>query len=158
MRLTDTQIKRIKPNIKPYKVSDGGGLFLWVTPSGGKIWRWTYRHEGRAKLMTFGKYPHVPLSLARERHAEARKLLATGTDPMAERAYRRLTTAGGGTGLQGLPVVHVGDGFPSASANVVTNKVAKSKTYFLMGEQLLFFLSNYVILCWNRSGLGRLLW
>jgi integrase len=85
MRLTDTQIKRIKPDTKPYKVSDGGGLFLWVTPSGGKIWRWTYRHEGRAKLMTFGKYPDVPLSLARERHAEARKLLANGLDPMAQR-------------------------------------------------------------------------
>ena len=62
MRLTDIQIKRIKPDTKPCKVSDGGGLFLWVTPSGGKIWRWTYRHEGRAKLMTFGKYPDVPLS------------------------------------------------------------------------------------------------
>ena len=85
MRLTDIQIKRIKPGTKPYKVSDGGGLFLWVTPAGGKIWRWAYRHEGRAKLMTFGKYPDVPLSLARERHAEARKLLATGIDPMAER-------------------------------------------------------------------------
>ena len=64
MRLTDIQIKRIKPGAKPHKVSDGGGLFLWVTPAGGKIWRWTYRHEGRAKLMTFGKYPDVPLSLA----------------------------------------------------------------------------------------------
>lgn len=85
MRLTDVQIKRIKPKAKPHKVSDGGGLFLWVTPSGGKIWRWTYRFEGRAKLMTFGAYPDVPLSLARERHASARKLLATGTDPMVER-------------------------------------------------------------------------
>ena len=77
--------ERIKPKTKPYKVSDGGGLFLWVTPSGGKIWRWTYRFEGRAKLMSFGSYPDVPLSLARERHLEARKLLATGTNPMAER-------------------------------------------------------------------------
>ena len=85
MRLTNIQIKRIKPSTKPYKVSDGGGLFLWVTPAGGKIWRWAFRYEGRSKLMTFGKYPEVPLSLARERHAEARKLLATGTDPMAER-------------------------------------------------------------------------
>jgi integrase len=85
MKLTDIQIKRIKRSAKPHKVSDGGGLFLWVTPSGGKIWRWTYRHEGHAKLMTFGKYPDVSLSLARERHAEARKLLASGVDPMAQR-------------------------------------------------------------------------
>ena len=85
MKLTDTQIKRMKQRPKPFKVSDGGGLFLWVTPSGGKIWRWSYRHEGRAKLMAFGRYPDVPLALARERHAEARKLLASGVDPMAER-------------------------------------------------------------------------
>ncbi|MGB0123981.1 MAG: integrase arm-type DNA-binding domain-containing protein [Silvibacterium sp.] len=85
MKLTDIQIKRIKPSTKPYKVSDGGGRFLWVTPSGGKIWRWTYRHGGRAKLMTFGKYPDVSLSQARERHADARKLLASGVDPMAQR-------------------------------------------------------------------------
>ena len=52
MRLTDIQIKRIKPGTKPYKVSDGGGLFLWVTPAGGKIWRWAFRYEGRSKLMT----------------------------------------------------------------------------------------------------------
>jgi integrase len=85
MKLTDTRIKRIKPVTKPFKASDGGGLFLWVTPSGGKIWRWTYRHAGRAKLMTFGKYPDVPLVMARERHMAARKLLAAGVDPMAER-------------------------------------------------------------------------
>ena len=83
--MTDTQIKRVKPNTKPYKVSDGCGLFLWATPSGGKVWRWANRHEGRGKLMTFGKYPDVPLALARERHTEARKVLATSTDPMAER-------------------------------------------------------------------------
>ena len=85
MKLTDIQIKRVKPSAKPHKVSDGGGLFLWVTPSGGKIWRWTYRHEGKAKLMTFGKYPDISLAQARERHAEARKLLATRVDPMAHR-------------------------------------------------------------------------
>jgi hypothetical protein len=62
MKLTDIQIKRIKPSTKPHKASDGRGLFLWVTPSGEKIWRWTYRHEGKAKLMTFGKYPDVSLS------------------------------------------------------------------------------------------------
>jgi hypothetical protein len=51
MKLTDTQIKRIKRGSTPYKLSDGGGLFLWVTPSGEKIWRWTYRHGGKTKLM-----------------------------------------------------------------------------------------------------------
>jgi hypothetical protein len=81
MALTDTQIKKIKTKDKPFKVSDGGGLYLWATPSGGKLWRWSYRHEGKQKVMTFGRYPDVPLALARERHSEARKLLATGRRP-----------------------------------------------------------------------------
>jgi integrase len=85
MALTDITIRKIRPTDKPHKVSDGGGLFLWVTPAGGKLWRWSYRHEGKQKLMTLGKYPDVPLALARERHSEGRKLLATGTDPMAQR-------------------------------------------------------------------------
>ena len=57
MALTDIQIKKAKTATKPYQMSDGGGLYLWVTPSGGKLWRWSYRHEGKQKLMTFGKYP-----------------------------------------------------------------------------------------------------
>jgi len=60
-------------------------MYLWVTPAGGKLWRWAFRYEGRAKLMTFGRYPDVPLALARERLAEARRILATGIDPMEQR-------------------------------------------------------------------------
>ena len=85
MALTDTGIKKAKAAEKSYRMSDGGGLYLFVTPAGGKIWRWKYRHEGAEKLMTFGKYPDVSLALARERHAEARKLLSGGIDPMVER-------------------------------------------------------------------------
>jgi integrase len=110
MRLTDIQIKRIKPETKPYKASDGGGLFLWVTPSGGKIWRWTYGHEGRAKLMTFGKYPDVALSLARERHAAARKLLATGTDPMVERKSEKAAAENSFQSVAHLWLEHWQDG------------------------------------------------
>jgi len=85
MALTDIGIKKAKITEKPYRLKDSGGLFLFVTPTGGKIFRWKYRYEGKQKLMTFGKYPDVSLVLARERHAEARKLLATGVDPMAQR-------------------------------------------------------------------------
>jgi len=110
MKLTDVQIKRIKPNAKPYKVSDGGGLFLWVTPSGGKIWRWTYRMERRAKLMTLGKYPDVPLVLARERHTEARKLLATGVDPMGERKAEKAASENSFQSVANLWFEHWQDG------------------------------------------------
>ncbi len=66
-------------------MNDGEGLYLWVTPSGGKLWRWGYRFEGKEKLMSHGKCPDVSLALARERHSEGRKLLTTGVDPMARR-------------------------------------------------------------------------
>jgi hypothetical protein len=88
--LTDTKIKSAKAQDKPYKLSDSSNLYLWVTPSGGKIWRWAYRLDGKWKLMTLGKYPVVPLSLARDRHGDARKLLATGIDPMAQRKARKI--------------------------------------------------------------------
>jgi hypothetical protein len=85
MALTDTEIRRAKAMEKAYSMSDGGGLYLWITPAGGKLWRWGYCYEGKEKLMSFGKYPDVTLALARERHGAARKLLATGVDPMAQR-------------------------------------------------------------------------
>ena len=85
MSLTDTEIRKSKPGEKAYRLPDGKGLFLFVTPTGGRLWRWKYRHGGMQKLMTLGKYPDVPLALARDRHAEARRLLATGVDPMEQR-------------------------------------------------------------------------
>jgi integrase len=85
MALTDTEIRKSRPQDKPYKLSDGAGLYIWVTPSGGRKWRASYRHEGKQKTMTYGGYPEVSLSLARDRHRGARKLLAEGTDPMGQR-------------------------------------------------------------------------
>jgi integrase len=91
MALTDTVVRKSRPKHTAYRLSDGGGLYLQVTPAGGKLWRWKYRYDGREKLMALGIYPDVPLSLARERHAEARKLLAQGIDPMAQRKADKAT-------------------------------------------------------------------
>jgi integrase len=66
-------------------MADGHGLFMRVTPAGGKRWRWKYRFDGAQKEMSFGQYPGVSLQAARERHAEARKLRAEGVDPMVQR-------------------------------------------------------------------------
>ena len=85
MALTDTEIRRSKPDESPYKLSDGGGLHLLVTPTGGKLWRWKYRFDGAEKLMALGRYPEVALADARERRDAARKRLANDIDPMAER-------------------------------------------------------------------------
>ena len=92
MSLTDTEIKKAKPGDKPYKMADGGRLYLLVNPSGGKLWRWAYNFEGKQKLMAFGKYPEVSLSRARERHAKQRAILADGIDPMAQKKTLKTAT------------------------------------------------------------------
>lgn len=85
MALTNTEIRRSKPGDAVYKLSDGHGLYLLVKPNGGRLWRWKYRFDGKEKLMALGTYPEHSLADARERHARARKQLANGIDPMAER-------------------------------------------------------------------------
>jgi integrase len=85
MALTDVEIRRTKAREKAYRLSDSGGMYLWVTPAGGKLWRWAYVYEGKEKLMSFGRYPDVSLAIARERHGDARRLLVSGVDPMAQR-------------------------------------------------------------------------
>lgn len=79
--LSDAKARNAKPKAKPYKISDGEGLFLLVTPAGGKYWRLKYFFAGKEKLLALGVYPDVTLADARERRAQARKVLATGKDP-----------------------------------------------------------------------------
>ena len=85
LALTIKEIDGAKPTHKPYKLADGGGLCLLIPPSGAKLWRWRYRVDGKEKMMALGEYPLVSLKEARERHSDARKALANGIDPMAER-------------------------------------------------------------------------
>lgn len=91
MSLTDTAIKKAKPGDKPVKLSDGKGLYLLVNPISSKLWRWKYRFLGKEKVMSLGAYPDVSLAQARDGMAAARKLLASGTDPMAQRATDKIT-------------------------------------------------------------------
>ncbi len=85
MPLTDTAIRNAKPTGKPFKLFDDRGLFLLVTPSGGKWWRIKYRFDGKEKTLSMGIYPDVTLAKARDRRDELRKLLADGIDPGAHR-------------------------------------------------------------------------
>jgi len=85
MKLTDVAIRRLKPKDKPYKISDGKGLFLLVTTTGSRWWRLKYRWAGKEKLLSLGIYPDVSLAMARARRDEARSLLAAGTDPSSAR-------------------------------------------------------------------------
>jgi integrase len=90
MALTDVKVRTAKPDENAYGLADTGGLYLLVTPSGGKLWRWNYRYDGKQKTMSFGKYPDVSLADARDAHQEARKALANGDDPMAQRKAERI--------------------------------------------------------------------
>jgi hypothetical protein len=81
MALSDVNVRNEKPGTKQKKLFDGDGLFLLVTPQGGKCWRFKYRFGGKEKLLALGTYPEVPLSDARHRRDDARKLLANGVDP-----------------------------------------------------------------------------
>lgn len=80
MNLTDAKIKNAKPGPAPYKLTDGGGLYLFVTTAGGKLWRYNYRFHGKQKTEALGKYPDVSLSEARERLQDAKKALGKGID------------------------------------------------------------------------------
>jgi integrase len=88
--LSDRAIRTSKPREKPYKLYDGSGLHVLVQPSGSKLWRLKYRFAGREKLISFGSYPEVTLASAREKRDDARKHLASGRDPSAQRKLDRI--------------------------------------------------------------------
>ncbi|HHK8232693.1 TPA: tyrosine-type recombinase/integrase [Serratia marcescens] len=90
MLLTDIQIRRSKPQEKPYTLNDGQGLSLLINTDGSKGWRFRFRYAGKAKLMSFGTYPLVTLADAREKRGEARKQVANGIDPVAEKRAQKL--------------------------------------------------------------------
>jgi integrase len=78
--LTDTQLKNAKPKEKKYKLSDGGGLFMQINPNGSKLWRLSYRIQGKAKEYAIGTYPNISLSDARTIRDEQKSLVASGID------------------------------------------------------------------------------
>ncbi len=97
MPLTDTSCKNACPSSKPTKLSDGGGLFLLVQPTGGKLWRLAYRFDGKQKTLAFGKYPIIGLKEARRRRDLAKEQLALGVDPGEQhRHISQLQTDGQG--------------------------------------------------------------
>lgn len=81
MALTDTFIRNLKPLKKPCKYFDGGGLHIYVSHTGSKLWRLSYRFAGKGKLLSFGAYPVLSLKEARKKREEAKRLVAQGIDP-----------------------------------------------------------------------------
>nr|MBJ7890216.1 integrase arm-type DNA-binding domain-containing protein [Serratia sp. PAMC26656] len=89
MKLNARQVDTAKPKDKPYKLSDGGGLYLLVNPTGARYWRLKYRVAGKEKLLAVGGYPDVSLADARAKRDEAKRLLAAGGDPGEEKKTER---------------------------------------------------------------------
>lgn len=89
MALTDVKARNAKSGKKQIKLSDGDGMYLLITPNGGRYWRLKYRFEGKEKLLALGTYPEISLAEARVRRDEARKHLAHGIDPGAVRKSQK---------------------------------------------------------------------
>ena len=90
MPLTDTRLRALKPKDKPYKVTDERGLYVEVTPTGSKLWRFRYRIGGAQKKLCIGSYPDISLKQARDAAYEARRAVASGGDPAFEKRKRKI--------------------------------------------------------------------
>src|SRR5215213_5671843 len=94
MPLTDTTCRNAKAADRPVKKSDGGGLFLLIASTGGKLWRLAYRFDGKQKTLALGAYPAVSLADARKKRDSAKAQLADGIDPaVAKKAAKRVAKA-----------------------------------------------------------------
>ena len=91
MALNDAAIRALKPKDRVFVVADEKGLCIEVAVSGSKLWRFRYRFAGRARVLSFGRYPEVSLKEARQRRNEARGILRNGIDPGVERKRAKQT-------------------------------------------------------------------
>ena len=87
--LSDARVRNAKPGVRPIKLSDAAGLHLLVQPNGSKLWRLAYRFAGKQKTLALGAYPTYSLADVRGEREEAKKLLARGIDPSAQRKAKR---------------------------------------------------------------------
>jgi len=90
MALSDTAIRNAKPQDREFKLADSGGLYLLITPSGGKLWRQKFRVDGKERKLSIGRYPEISLSDARKRRDDAREQLAAGKDPAREKRREKI--------------------------------------------------------------------
>ncbi len=91
MKLSDARCRTARSADVPYKLADGGGLYLYVASNGSRLWRMDYRFDGKRLTMSFGAYPEIGLAEARDARDAARKQLASGLNPIAERKVAKST-------------------------------------------------------------------
>ena len=88
MALTDTKVKTAKATVKPYKLTDGGGMYLLVNPNGSKYWQYRFRLNKKQGTYQIGSYPDVSLKKAREEHLLARECVTEGKNPREIKLHR----------------------------------------------------------------------
>jgi integrase len=93
-RLTDTQIRNLKPKVKPYKVNDEGGLVILVRPTGTKVWQYPYKFLDNYNVHTIGQYPEVGVANARQKRDEIKANLKQGINPSVYKKIRRREAMG----------------------------------------------------------------
>jgi Arm DNA-binding domain len=119
--LTDSAIRAAKPKtVQTMKLSDGGGLQLWVQPSGSKLWNLAYRFAGKQRKLAIGSYPGIGLKEARAKREQAKKLLASGFDPSQQKRLVKLASEG-----------QKADTFEAISWEVLNEFVRSAKRFFL---------------------------
>lgn len=88
-KLAAVTVRQSKPKDKPYKLSDGGGMYLLINPNGSRYWRWKYRFSNKEKVLALGVYPNVSMTDARDKVQDARQLLDKGIDPGTHKKHIR---------------------------------------------------------------------
>jgi integrase len=127
--LTDKKIRAAKPAKRPYTLFDGGGLYLFVTPAGARSWRFTWRSEGRPRVITLGLYPGVSKTEARAERDALRKAIREGRDPGAARQARRMAVSIGhsleamGRDWYALEVATWRPGYAKATLSILEDEI-----------------------------------
>src|SRR5437016_13513425 len=91
--LTDARIRSARPQRRPYKLRDGAGLYLLITPADARLWRLRYKVHGRESMLALGTHPATSIKAARARRAELHAALEAGRDPAAERRAERASSS-----------------------------------------------------------------
>jgi len=123
MPLTELEIRNAKPKEKPYKLTDGGWLFLLITPNGSKLWRLTYRFAGKQKDLALGAYPETGLKDARAKRDEAKAALADGIDPGEQRKRNKLAAE-----------ISLGNTFNAIADELLAKKRREGKSEATLGK------------------------
>lgn len=143
MSLSDAKIRTAKLRATLWKLSDGGGLQLWVQPTGGRLWRFAYRFVGKQKLLSLGAYPIISLSAARELRDEAKRLLVTGVDPSVTKREAKAAQADLSNNFRGIAKEYIEK----------LKREGRAETTIIKIEWLLSFA--YPSLGARRSAIGR---